>query len=394
MKIGYLDCHSGISGDMMLGALVDVGVPLEVLQNGIDSLGLPSCQLTRSTVMKNGFRATKIGVDFEPENAHRHLSDITRLIDSSKVLSPRQKELATNLFTEVAKAEAKVHGTTLEKVHFHEVGAVDSIADVVAAAIGWDWLGVEKIVSSPIPTGSGKVKIAHGLVSVPAPATLEILAGIPLGASPVEAELTTPTGAAIVKVLATEFGPIPPMCVEAIGYGAGTRDFKEQANILRLIIGEATEADNSLQSSEALWQLETNLDDISPEIVGYVQEKLFALGALDVYSTPIFMKKNRPALMLTALVLSEKLAAAKEILFTETCTLGIRQQLIDRDVLRRESCQIETKWGKILGKIGYLPGGEPFFTPEYESCQKIAAQESVPLWSVYEVAKKGWSPKC
>jgi uncharacterized protein (TIGR00299 family) protein len=237
MRIAYFDCASGISGDMALGALVDAGAELGAIQAGIDSLGLPSCRLVASEVKKRGFRATQITVEQEPENKHRHLHHITAMIDQS-VLTPRQRDVATRIFTRLAEAEARVHGTTVDKVHFHEVGAVDSIADIVGLAIGFDLLGIERVVCSPVPTGRGYVEIEHGRCSIPAPATGELLRGVPLAALDVEGELTTPTGAAILAAVANEFGPVPAMTVERIGYGAGLKDFP-QPNLLRVLVGEA-----------------------------------------------------------------------------------------------------------------------------------------------------------
>ncbi len=269
MKIAYLDCLSGVSGDMMLGALVDAGADLAAIQSGIDSLGLPSCRLEAQEVKKKGFRAIKVNVVHEPEHKHRHLHHITGMIDASR-LSPSQKDLAKRIFTRLGEAEAKVHGTTIQKVHFHEVGAVDSIADVVGSAIGLDLLGVERLVCSPVPTGSGFVEIAHGRVSIPAPATAELLQGVPIAPSAVQAELTTPTGAAIVATAAESFGPLPAMRIERIGYGAGTRDLETQANLLRLIVGQTDEA----IESDQVWILETNLDDVSGEVIGHTTARL------------------------------------------------------------------------------------------------------------------------
>src|SRR5262245_5433664 len=271
MRIAYLDCASGISGDMTLGALVDAGADLATLQAGIDSLGLPSCRLVRTEVKKKGFRATQITIEHEPEHKHRHLHHITAMIDVS-TLSARQKELAKRIFQKLAEAEAKVHGSTIEKVHFHEVGAVDSIADIVGSAIGFDLLGVERIICSPIPTGHGFVEIAHGRCSIPAPATGELLRGVPLSALDVEGELTTPTGAAIVSALTEDFGPLPAMTIDRIGYGAGEKDFPHP-NILRLLVGEAAAAAGAPSSdhrprTEAIVTLETNLDNATGETIG------------------------------------------------------------------------------------------------------------------------------
>ncbi len=259
---------------MTLGALVDAGVPLDALNAAVASLGLPGVRLVVQEVKKLGFRATQITVEHEPEHKHRHLHHIEAIIDQSQ-LTPKQKVTALAIFRRLAEAEAKVHGTTIEKVHFHEVGAVDSIADIVGAAVGWDLLGADRLVVSPIPTGTGRIKIAHGEVNVPAPATAELLRGIPLAASSVEAELTTPTGAAIVATLASEFGPVPAMSIQQIGYGAGQRDLPQQANILRLIVGDAAEA---ASAGDSICVLETNLDDVSGEVIGHCVGKLWGAG--------------------------------------------------------------------------------------------------------------------
>ena len=274
MRIAYLDCSSGISGDMTLGALVDAGVPLDALNAVVASLGLPGVALVAREVKKLGFRATQITVEHQPEHKHRHLHHIEAIIEQGKLTAPQQAT-ARAIFRRLAEAEAKVHGTTVEKVHFHEVGAIDSIADIVAAAVGWDLLGAERLVVSPIPTGTGRITIAHGEINVPAPATAELLRNIPLAASSVEAELTTPTGAAIVATLAAAFGPLPAMTVERIGYGAGQRDLPQQANVLRLLVGQAAE---SAEAGDSVTILETNLDDVSGEVIGYCIGKLWESG--------------------------------------------------------------------------------------------------------------------
>lgn len=385
MKIAYFDCISGISGDMTLGALVDAGVNLSDIQAGVDSLGLPSCQLVGTEVKKKGFRATKVSVQHEPEHAHRHLHHITDMIDASS-LTAAQKDLAKRIFTRLGEAEAKVHGTTIRKVHFHEVGAVDSIADIVGSAIGLDLLGVNRIVCSPIPTGQGAITIAHGRVSIPAPATAELLTGIPLAQSSVNAELTTPTGAAIVSTVVDEFGPLPAMKISKIGYGAGDRDLDEQANLVRLIVGEAEEA----QGNDLVWVLETNLDDVSGEIIGHCVNLLAEAGALDVYTTSIQMKKNRPGVKVTILCTAADITRLERILFHETSTLGIRRWPASRHRLERREQQVETDWGPITGKVAVLPDGGISFSPEYESCRKIADEKSVALKEVYETARKAF----
>ena len=387
MIIAYLDCASGISGDMMLGALVDTGVDLAALNAAIGSLGVPGCRIVAETVKKKGFRATQVRVEYQPEHAHRHLHQITAMIDRA-TLSPRQKEFAVSIFTKLAEAEARVHGTAVEKVHFHEVGAADSIADIVGTAVGWDLLGVDRIVASPIPTGGGKVRMAHGECSIPAPATAELLRGIPLAQSSVQSELTTPTGAAIVATLATSFGPLPSMAIERIGYGAGQRDLEEQPNILRLLVGTAPQADDGPQ----IWVVETNLDDLSGELIGHTISLLWDVGVLDVYTTAIQMKKNRPGVTLSVLCPTEVLDAVEAILFSETTTLGIRRWPVCRHVLQRKTHAVDTPWGKIAGKVGWFAGGPPRFAPEFESCRQVALEHHVPLRAVYEAAQKAFDP--
>ncbi len=384
MKVAYLDCASGISGDMMLGALVDAGVELAVLNDAIASLGLPGCRLLSEQVKKKGFRATQIKVEYEPEHTHRHLHHITDMIDGSR-LTDRQKSLAKKIFSRLAEAEAKVHGTTIEKVHFHEVGAADSIADIVGSAVGWDLLGVDRIVASPVPTGCGKIRIAHGECSVPAPATAELLIGIPLAESAVPFELTTPTGAAILATLVESFGPVPAMKIDRIGYGAGQRELESQPNLLRMLLGETAE----VPATDQVWVLETNLDDISGEVIGYCIGRLLDAGALDVYTTPIQMKKNRPGVKVSVLCPANEVDRFEAILFEETTTLGIRRWAADRHVLRREPHQVQTSWGPVDGKVGWT-GGVPHFSPEFESCRRIAAEHRVPLRSVYEAALKAF----
>jgi len=386
-RIAYLDCLSGISGDMTLGALVDAGVPVERLDEAVRSCGLTGCRLVARTVNKRGFRAMQVVVEHEPEHVHRHLREILSMIDAGE-LSERQKQLARSIFTRLAEAEARVHGTTIEKVHFHEVGAVDSIADIVGAAVGFDLLGVESVAASPVPVGSGRIRIAHGTCNVPAPATAELLRGVPLAESAVEGELTTPTGAAIAVTLARSFGPLPPMRVEQIGYGAGQKDFAEQANLLRLFVGETIEAG----ASELVCLLETNLDDISGEMVGYCSDRLWQAGALDVSTTPIQMKKGRPGVRLSVLCRPADAETMEAILFEETTTLGIRRSTVHRRVLPRQSHRVETIYGPVDGKVGFLADGSVRFAPEYESCRRIAAEKNVPLRAVYEAACEAFRP--
>src|SRR4051812_15203829 len=392
MRIAYLDCASGISGDMTLGALIDAGADLAAIQSGIDTLGLPSCRLVRTEVKKQGFRATQITVEHEPEHEHRHLHHITAMIDGS-ALSERAKNLGKRIFQKLAEAEAKVHGSTIEKVHFHEVGAVDSIADIVGAAIGLDLLKIERIFCSPIPTGRGFVEIAHGRCSIPAPATGELLRGIPLAALDVEGEITTPTGAAIVAALADWFGPLPAMTVDRIGYGAGQKDFPHP-NILRILVGmvasatmpSTTQANPDQPITESIVVLETNLDNCTGESIGHATERLWAAGALDVSITSIQMKKGRPGILLSVQARPSDADRLETVLFAETTTLGVRRSTVTRKVLRREAHQVETRYGAISGKIAYLPDGSQRFTPEYESARQVAEQNQVSLHDVLTVA--------
>ena len=289
MRVVYLDTLSGISGDMTLAALVDAGADGSRIEKLLRTLGLPELSLEFSPTQRGGFRALRLDVVHPPEHAHRHLADITAMIDRSE-LSPRARQLAKRVFTRLGEAEAKVHGTTLAAVHFHEVGAVDSIADIVGIAIALDDLGIERLVAAAPPTGAGTVRIAHGLVSVPAPATAELLRGIPLRESHIQAELTTPTGAAVLAALADSFGPMPAMNIERIGYGAGHRDLKEQANLLRAFVGTA--AVNA--GHDEVTVLETNIDDATGEQIGFAIERLWEAGVLEVYTTPIAMKKKSP----------------------------------------------------------------------------------------------------
>jgi uncharacterized protein (TIGR00299 family) protein len=399
MRIAYLDCASGISGDMTLGALVDAGAELAAIQAGIDSLGLPRCRLVRSEVKKKGFRATQITVEHEPEHKHRHLHHITAMIDGSR-LTAGQKALAKRIFQKLAEAEAKVHGSTIEKVHFHEVGAVDSIADIVGSAIGFDLLGVERIVCSPIPTGHGFVEIAHGRCSIPAPATGELLRGIPLAPLDVEGELTTPTGAAIVAALADEFGLLPAMTTDRIGYGAGQKDFPHP-NILRILIGEPTSGEAASAAgrqnvtqhrphTENIILLETNLDNATGETIGHAVDRLWTAGALDVSITTVQMKKGRPGIVISVQTHPADADRLESILFQDTPTLGVRRTSVQRTVLAREERTVETPYGPVAGKVAYLPDGSQRFTPEYEAVRESAERSAASLAQVTSAAQEAF----
>ncbi|HTQ40391.1 MAG TPA: nickel pincer cofactor biosynthesis protein LarC [Pirellulales bacterium] len=394
MRIAYLDCASGIAGDMLLGALVDAGAQLAAIQAGVASLGLPGVKIAATEVRRKGFRGLKIEIQHEPQDKHRHLHHIVEMIDGC-TLSPRAKELAKRIFTRLGEAEAKVHGIEIRKVHFHEVGAIDSIADIVGSAMGLDLLGIERIEASPVPTGHGFITIAHGRCSVPAPATAELLQGIPLVASDVEAELTTPTGAAILAALAERFGAPPPMTVQKIGYGAGTRDFEQQANLLRILVGDSAEVakvSTGNVQTETLCLLETNLDDASGEVIGHCATQLFEAGALDVFSCGIQMKKNRPGVLLSVLCQPSEAERMEGIIFRETTTLGVRRSTVSRRKLARKPHTVTTPWGPIDGVLAMLPDGQVRFSPEFESCRLMAKKHHLALRIVFEAALRGFTP--
>ena len=402
MRIAYLDCASGLSGDMMLAALVAAGAGLDRMQAALDSLGVAGLTLRRRDVLRCGFACLKIDVVTPPEHAHRTLPVIERMLAAAH-LTDRARSLAVEVFRVIGAAEAKAHGLPLEEVHFHEVGAADSIADITAACVGWDELGIAAGLASPVPVGGGTIRIAHGRVAVPAPATAEILRGVPLAASDVAAELTTPTGAALVKVLARSFGPLPAMTIESIGLGAGTKDFSTQANVLRLIVGEADEATLDLGAGdvgvaspavreETVWRLETQLDDVPGELVGHTLERCLAAGALDAYTTAVGMKKGRPGVLVTVFCRREDVSRLETLLFRETGTLGVRRAADRRRTLARRPHVVATPWGDVAGKLATLPGGEPLFSPEYESCRELATRTGRTAREVMAAATAAFDP--
>ena len=378
-KTAYFDCISGISGDMTLGALIDLGVSAKSIESAVRSMGLPDLTIEAETVKKHGFRAIKVHISHPPEHAHRHLHHITEMIDRASMIPDPAKDLAHEIFLRVAEAEAKVHGSTLEKVHFHEVGAIDSIADIVGTAYALDQLGIEQIHSSPVPTGHGTIMIAHGRVSVPAPATAEILRGVPIAASHVEAELTTPTGAAILKAMACGYGPLPAMQIDRVGYGAGTRDLDQQANVLRVLLGESQETSAAVEAveSDQAVMLETNLDDCSPEQLADCVSRLFEAGALDVYQTACLMKKGRAGTQLSVLTPSPRVGLMERIIFEHSTAIGIRRYAVDRHKLPRENRTLETKFGPIRVKEVSLPNGRTRLKVEDDDARDAAKREGV-----------------
>lgn len=384
----YFDIFSGISGNMTLGALIDAGLSLETLKGELSKLNMnDEYEIASKKVLKNGMSATYVNVELKKhEHVHRHLRDIQEIIDKSSI-SKNAKEKSKEIFLRLAKAESKIHGVEINEIHFHEVGATDAIIDIVGSVIGMELLSIERIKASPIHVGNGFVESAHGKIPVPAPATMEILEGIPIYSIGIQSELTTPTGAAIISTLAESFGPRPEMQISKTAYGAGTREL-EIPNLLRLNLGKFTKSTFNIDFVDVV---ETNVDDMNPQFYDYVMEKLFEAGALDVFLTPIQMKKNRPASTITVLVVDELLEKIVKILLTETTTLGVRvSKKIQRYCLERENKIVETKWGKIRLKIAKDRNSILNISPEYEDCKKVSLENNIPLKLVYNAALKSF----
>ncbi len=382
MKICYLDAFSGISGDMAVGALLDAGAPLEPLIQALNSLETGAEFAVEKTV-RGGVAASKFRVrmDQSAPAKHRHLSHILEMIERAP-LTPRAQAAASAVFLKLGEAEAGVHGIPLEKVHFHEVGAVDSIADIVGACVALDLLDVSEVHVSAINVGSGNVETEHGLLPVPAPATAALLRGKPVYSRGPEVELTTPTGAALAATLASSFGPLPPMRISAIGHGAGDRDFKQHANVLRVLIGERTAAPEATLVSV----LEANIDDSSPQVLGYALERLMDAGALDASLSPLQMKKNRPGSLLRVIAKPEDQERLAQIIFSETSTLGLRIHAAERRVEPRSMVEVETPYGRVRGKIS----SQGTFAPEFEDCKAIAQRTGIPLPRVLAAAQEAY----
>lgn len=380
VNIVYFHCFAGASGDMLLAALLDAGAPLEAVRRELDKLPLRGYELKTDRVIKRGISALDVTVLVEEKGQpHRAFRDIEKMLSESN-LSPPVRDASLAVFRRLAAAEGKIHGKPASEVHFHEVGAVDSIVDIVGAAAALSALRVDAIHSSPLHIGTGFVQCAHGLLPVPAPATLELLQDVPVYSRGIEAELLTPTGAAVLSTLAS-FGPMPAMRVRRTGYGAGKKDLPI-ANLLRAVIGEAVSPDSSLLREE-LTVLEANIDDLNPEIYGYVMEQLFAAGALDVYLSPIQMKKNRPATLLRVLVRPDGEEAALTVLFRETSTLGVRRIQAEKLMLERRQVTVNTPYGTARVKIAEWAGEEVNAVPEHEDCLILARQHSIPLKEIY-----------
>ena len=452
MRIAYLECFSGISGDMFLGALVDAGVPPRVLQETVAALDVSAkleARLEISRVVRSGISATKVDVyvhgekdlprdeyweqqrehehehsqggrheHHDHEHSHSHPGEVSRtrvsaphehehshghshgrgLTEIRQIISKAgipdsAKKTAIAIFDALGAAEAKIHNTSIESVHFHEVGAVDAIVDIVCAAVGTEALGVDEIECSPLNVGGGTVKCAHGTFPVPAPATVELLKDASVYSSGVQAELVTPTGAAIVKTLASRFAAFPEMKIEKSGYGAGSRDFPGHPNVVRLTVGEAASSLATKTASETITVLEANLDDLNPQVFGYVMDRLLEEGALDAFGMPVQMKKNRPGTLLTVLCKPEDASKLTQIIFTETTTLGVRQRDEVRQTLARRWENVDTQWGEVRIKIASMNGTVTNYAPEYEDCRRIAAEQHVPLKTVMQEATRQYLGK-
>jgi uncharacterized protein (TIGR00299 family) protein len=372
MRICYFDAFSGISGDMTVGALLDAGAPQDELFAGLHSIGT-GAEFQVEKTKRRGIAATKFHVRAGEQKKHRHLPHILEMIQRASI-SDRAKQNASAVFQRLAEAEARVHGTSLEKVHFHEVGAVDSISDIVGACVALDLLALEQIWCSPINTGSGTVNTEHGVLPVPAPATAALLNGRPIYARGPAVELTTPTGAALATTLAVEFGALPPMRVVASGYGAGDKDFAEHANVLRVLVGES----QAVAESTTVSVIEANIDDSTPEVLGYALERLMEAGALDVTLQPVQMKKNRPGVLLSVIARPEERESLTGLIFAETSTLGVRIHSAERRVQQRCLIEVETGYGTARVKVG----DSGAFAPEFEDCRRLSLQHGKPLKQV------------
>lgn len=382
MRALYLDVFAGISGDMTLGMLLDLGMPIGLLKEAVEVLNLEGVEITSQTTDRNGIRGIKVEVRGWERGVVRTWSNIRSMIEESGLDDP-VKERSLAIFRVLAEAEAHIHSRNVDQVHFHEIGAVDSIVDIVGCAAGLHWLGVDRVYSSTIPTGKGWVRTEHGVYPVPPPAVADILTGVPTYFGDIATEIVTPTGAAIVKVCVDDFGTMPLMRVDRVGYGAGTREL-EIPNLLRGFLGDL-EGEQGLTRERAYMVL-TNIDDMNPEFYDHVMELLFVAGASDVWLTPILMKKTRPAVTLQVLASSTALERVKEVLFRETNTLGLRILSVEKEAAERDFLEVETAWGKVRVKKGMLAGEVVNLAPEFADCREVARRTGVPLKRVYEAA--------
>jgi uncharacterized protein (TIGR00299 family) protein len=398
-RVLYFDCFSGISGDMTVGALLDAGLPFEDLTRALGSLGMSGYDVTATRVLRAGVSATKFSVTEQPStqeprnpstsHAHRHLSGIFKLVDQS-ALSASARDRAKTMFQRLAEAEAAIHQMPVEKVHLHEVGAIDSIIDIVSAVFGLEWFGADQIICSPLNVGGGMVHAAHGLFPVPAPATVKLLGGAPVYSGPVQKELVTPTGALIATTYASAFGPIPAMSVERVGYGAGDRDEPSTPNVLRVLVGRATDA--VADSAARVTVVECEIDDMNPQLFGVTMDRLYAAGALEVFYVPVQMKKNRPGTLLTVIAAPGKMSELSAIIFSETTTIGLRHYEVDRVCLERESVPVKTSVGIVRVKVAKHHGRVVNAVPEFEDCVELAVLHNRPVKEIQALALQAYGP--
>jgi uncharacterized protein (TIGR00299 family) protein len=400
-RVVYFDCFAGVSGDMIIGALLDVGIDFDELKRQLESLGLSGYEIRAERVKRSGIAATKFTVEVnEAAQPERSLDDIRAIIEQAG-LSNQIKRRATRAFQLLAEAEARVHGTTAEQVHFHEVGAVDSIIDTVGAMIGFEMLGAARFFASPLRVGHGFIKSQHGQLPIPAPATAELLRGVPVYAGDIEGEFVTPTGAAILKTLCEEFRAMPAISIERVGYGAGSRDPEGFPNVVRLVLGEIVEADRRSDAvfdhtarapkrDETIVVIETNIDDMNPQAYRFVIERAFAFGALDVFLVPIQMKKERPGVLLTVLSKPDDAETLMDLLLRETTTLGVRYYDANRRTLDRAIESVATDYGVVRIKVARDGARTLHFQPEYEDCERLARQSGTALLEVQDAARAAY----
>ena len=386
----YFDCFAGVSGDMILGALIDLGAPLARLRDDLAKLPIGSFDLSVDIVALNGIKARQVTVDAPDSRTERHLSDIRAMIDGSH-LPAGVKARAIATFKRLAAAEAEIHDCSPDEVHFHEVGAKDALIDIVGAALCLDYLGVQHVTASPLPMGSGFVSCRHGVLPLPAPATLALLKNVPVRGAGIEGEMVTPTGAALITEMAAGFGPYPEMELQSIGYGAGRQRFKDRPNLLRVVLGAPVppsgfEAQGMVE--EGVEVLETAVDDLNPEVYGHLMERLFESGVLDVYWIPVHMKKNRPGTLIQVVCRPETTQAALAVILNETSSLGVRIQPVRRMVLRRKERVLATSLGELKVKCVLTPDGRERLIPEYEECRRLARERGLPLRDIYALVQR------
>jgi len=384
--LAYFDCFSGISGDMTLGALLDLGVPLEWLKEQLHRVPLADFDIVVSAVERHGIHAASVQVEILDSKTSRQYSDIRDLIENSP-LADSVKSTSLAIFKRLAEAEARIHHCPVDQVHFHEVGGVDAIVDIVGTALGLDYLGIKKILASSVPLGKGFVACSHGKLPLPAPATLGILEGVPVYGTDIPYELVTPTGAAIIRSLAQGFEPLPEMVIARIGYGAGQRDLEDRPNLLRIVLAVESESAPDLDgklSEDQITIVETCIDDMNPELFGYLMERLFEDGALDVYWIPVYMKKNRPGTMLQVLAKIGDRDLLIHRILSETTSLGVRYYETQRRTLHRDRLDVKTTFGIVTVKRVIDTKGNVRVVPEYEECRKIARENNIPLRRVYD----------